>query len=38
LKDLVLAEKEPVLECELGEGEAYYELLPWKERTVEPAG
>jgi hypothetical protein len=38
LKDFVLAEEEPVLKCELGEREAYYELLPWEEGTVEPAG
>jgi hypothetical protein len=38
LKDFVLAEEEPVLKCELGEREAYYEFLPWEEGTVEPAG
>jgi len=38
LEDFVLAEEEPVLKCELGEREAYYELLPWEEGTVEPAG
>ena len=38
LKDFVLAEEEPVLECELGEREAYHEFLPWEEGTVEPAG
>lgn len=37
LEDRVLAEEEPVLECELGEGEANDEPLPREERPVEPA-
>lgn len=38
LQDIVLAEEEPVLECELGEREPNYEFLPWEERPVKPAG
>ena len=38
LEDFVLAEEEPVFECELSEREAYHEFLPWEEGTVEPAG
>ena len=32
-----MAEEKPVLERELSEGEAEDELLPWEERTIEPA-
>jgi hypothetical protein len=37
LQDFVLTEQQPVFERELGEREAEDELLPWKERPVEPA-
>jgi hypothetical protein len=37
LQNSILAEQEPVLKCKLGEGEADDELLPRKERPVEPA-
>jgi hypothetical protein len=38
LEDTVLAVEKPVLEGEMGEGEAYDEALPWEEWPVEPAG
>ena len=37
LQNAVLAEEQPVLERELGEGEADNQLLPREERPVEPA-
>lgn len=37
LQNPILAEQEPVLECKFSEGEADDELLPGKERPVEPA-
>jgi hypothetical protein len=37
LQNAVLAEEQPVLERELGEGEADDQLLPREERPVEPA-
>jgi hypothetical protein len=37
LEHLVLAEQEPVLEREFGEGETDNKLLPREERAVEPA-